>query len=65
MTPSAESENGFLLYPLFYHTFPDMATGVRERGLRPDLAPCRDWVRGREQSEANEKWAACERATRR
>lgn len=34
-------------------------------GRSPDLAPCRGWVRGREQSEANEKWAACERATRR
>ena len=30
----------------------------------PVLTLCRDWVRGREQSEANEKWAACERATR-
>lgn len=33
--------------------------------LRPVLTLCRGWVRGREQSEANEKWAACERATRR
>ena len=36
----------------------------RAAGLRPVLTLCRDWVRGREQSEANEKWAACERATR-
>lgn len=34
-------------------------------GLRPVLTLCRGWVRGREQSEANEKRAACERATRR
>ena len=37
----------------------------RAAGLRPVLTLCRDWVRGREQSEANEKRAACERATRR
>ncbi len=37
----------------------------RAAGLRPVLTLCRGWVRGREQSEANEKWAACERATRR
>lgn len=37
----------------------------RAAGLRPVLTLCRDWVKGREQSEANEKWAACERATRR
>lgn len=35
------------------------------RWAAPVLTLCRGWVRGREQSEANEKWAACERATRR
>lgn len=42
---------------------PSPAAGAA--GLRPVLTLCRDWVRGREQSEANEKRAACERATRR
>lgn len=34
-------------------------------GLRPYLAPCRGWVRGREQSRARGKRTACVGATRR
>lgn len=37
----------------------------RAAGLRPDLAPCRDWVRGREQSKTCREQVPCGQSTRR